>query len=195
MNKLGRTVIAALLLGGALAGAGCGEDDTTTAGATPGVFGSGPAPGSGPGAGPTPTPGPTGTRVQLLASSPQMPSSGLTKIDLTAVVLDPNGQAVAGSPVVFSTGSDPSAFIDNISGGGVSDSNGSVTAKLNLGSNKSNRFIPVTATADGAIGTTGVDVTAPQSRSAATVPWRLAPIRRSPSASRIRREWRCRALR
>jgi len=41
----------------------------------------------------------------------------------------------------------------------VSDANGSVTAKLNLGSNKANRFISVSASTQGATASTGVDVT------------------------------------
>src|SRR5439155_15298774 len=98
-------------------------------------------------------------RVQLLASSPQMPSSGATSVDLTAIVVDANGQAVSGTTVVLSTGTDPSAYISNISGSGVSDTQGTVTAKLNLGSNKSNRFISVTASTQGATAATGVDVT------------------------------------
>src|SRR5438034_11321378 len=87
-----------------------------------------------------------------------MPSSGATTVDLTAIVIDANGQAVAGSTVIFSTGSPPSAVITNISGGGVSDANGGVTAKLGLGSNKANRFILVTASTQGATAATGVDV-------------------------------------
>ena len=155
MSKTSRPIIVAVLLLGAFALAGCAENDTTSSGGA-NVFGSGAA---GPGTGPGPTPGPMGNRVQLLASSPQMPSSGATTVDLTAIVLDSTGQAVAGSAVVFSTGTDPSAFISNISAGGVSDTNGAVTAALNLGSNRSNRFISVSATADGATASTGVDVT------------------------------------
>jgi hypothetical protein len=89
-----------------------------------------------------------------------MPSSGTTTVDLTAIVVDTNGQAVSGATVVFSTGTDPSAFITNIlPSGGVTDATGSVTATLKLGSNKSNRFISVTATTQGATAATGVDVT------------------------------------
>jgi len=89
-----------------------------------------------------------------------MPSSGTTTVDLTAIVVDANGQAVSGAAVVFSTGTDPSAFINTISpAGGISDAGGSVTAKLNLGSNKSNRFISVTASTQGATAATGIDVT------------------------------------
>src|SRR6267143_983303 len=156
MKDHGRSVIAALLFTGALAVAGCSSDTGTSASGSGGVFGSS---GTGPGTGPGPVPGPTGTRVQLLATSPQMPSSGATNVDLTAIVVDANGQAVSGATVVFSTGTDPSAYTSNISGSGVSDTQGTVTAKLNLGSNKSNRFISVTATAQGATAATGVDVT------------------------------------
>jgi hypothetical protein len=89
-----------------------------------------------------------------------MPSSGATTVDLTAIVTDSTGQAVSGSTVVFSRGTDPSAFFTNIApAGGVSDASGIVTAKLNLGANKSNRVINVTATTQGATGTTNVDVT------------------------------------
>ncbi len=152
--KLGASLIGSFLFAGALALAGCNADTSTTASGTPPIFG-GTTPVLPGGGG---TPGPTGTRVQLLASSPQMPSSGAVAIDLTAVVLDANGQAVPGATLVFSTGTDPSAFISGISGGGVSNANGTVTAKLNLGSNKANRTIPVTATASGATVTTSVDV-------------------------------------
>ena len=156
MNKLAASIIGSFLVAGALVLASCSKDTTTTGSGTPPIFG-GNTPG--PGTGPGPVPGPTGTRVQLIASSPQMPSSGLTTVDLTAIVVDANGQAVSGTTVVLSTGTDPSAFISNISNGAVSDANGTVTAKLNLGSNKSNRFISVTATAQGATAATGVDVT------------------------------------
>jgi len=89
-----------------------------------------------------------------------MPSSGATKVDLAAVVLDSSGQAVSGASVVFSTGNDPSAFISDINpAGGVSDANGGVAAKLNLGFIRSNRLISVTASSQGATATAGVDVT------------------------------------
>jgi hypothetical protein len=156
MVKLFQTVVAGLLVAGALGLAGCAEDTTTSGGSS--VFGG--TTGTGPGSGPTPTPGPTGIQVQLLASNSQMPSAGTTTIDLTAIVTDGTGQAVSGSAVVFSRGTDPSAFFTNITpASGQSDATGIVTAKLNLGANKSNRVINVTATTQGATGTTAVDVT------------------------------------
>ena len=102
--------------------------------------------------------GPAAATIQLLASSTQMPSSGATTVDLTAYVLSSAGQAVSGKTVTFSRGTDTSLFTD-ISASGVSDANGKVTAKLNLGNNKANRTITVSATADSAVGTNSVDVT------------------------------------
>lgn len=105
------------------------------------------------------TPGTTGSAaasVQLLVSSPQMPSSGATTVDLTAVVLSASKQTVAGRTVTFSPGDDTTAFISDVSG--VSDAGGVVTAKLNLGVDKVNRTIAVTATADAATAANSIDV-------------------------------------
>jgi len=102
---------------------------------------------------------PKASSVQLLVSDPQILSSGATPIDLTAVVLGPTGETISGRPVSFSTESDSSAFINNISASGVSDSNGLVTAKLNLGANKTNRTLTVRASVDDASKTVNVDVT------------------------------------
>ena len=192
MNKLGASLIGSLLFAGALALTGCTGDTGAAGSGNPGVFGNS---GTGPGTGPGPVPGPTGTRVQLLASSPQMPSSGAVTVDLTAIVVDANGQAVSGTAVVFSTGTDPSAFISNISSSGVSDANGTVTAKLNLGSNKSNRFISVTASTQGATAATGVDVTGTAITISGNSSLAFGSSTTLTSVSRIRREVPCRALR
>lgn len=88
-----------------------------------------------------------------------MPSAGGTTnaVDLTAIVLSDSGQAVSGRTVTFSRGND-SAFFTDTSAGGVSDDNGIVTSSLNLGSNKANRTITISATADSATATNSVDV-------------------------------------
>ena len=101
----------------------------------------------------------TAASIQLLSASPQIPSSGATTVDLTAVVLSATKQAVSGRTVTFSTGTDPTAFINNIGASGVSDANGLVTAKLNLGTDKTNRTITVSAAADAATANNSVDVT------------------------------------
>ena len=95
--------------------------------------------------------------VQLLASAPTMPSAGSAPIDLTAIVLDANNIAVGGKTVSFIVTdiSTQPAFVNNISASGVTDPNGLVTAKLNLGADKTNRNIVVTITAVEASGTTG----------------------------------------
>jgi len=108
----------------------------------------------------------TASTVQLLVSSPQMLSSGITPTDLTAVVLNDQGQVLAGRTVNFSALQevspnkvlDPSAYINNISTGGISDANGIVTAKLMLGSEKSNREIIVSATCDTVVKTNKISV-------------------------------------
>jgi hypothetical protein len=88
-----------------------------------------------------------------------MPSSGVSTVDLTAIVLSATKQAVGGRTVTFSTGADTTAFVNNISASGVSDANGLVTAKLNIGGDKANRTITLTANADAATATNSVDVT------------------------------------
>jgi len=163
--KFGQSFIAPVLAAGLLILAGlvgCTDTASVTSGGSTAF-------GPGQGGGPVPpgqgTTGATGTRVQLLVSNAQLPSAGTSQVDLTAVVLDATGQAVAGTAVTFSTGTDPSAFISAISGGGISDANGTITAKLNLGGNRSNRTITVTvSTADGAtanntVGVTGTTIT------------------------------------
>lgn len=105
------------------------------------------------------TPTVTAATIQLLVSSPQMPSAGTSAVDLTAIVLSATRQVVSGRTVTFSTGTDATAFVNNISASGVSDANGLVTAKLNLGANKTNRAIALTASADAATATNSVDVT------------------------------------
>ena len=130
--------------------AGCSGGSDTATGATS--------------AGTTPTTptvtAPTAASIQLLASSTQIASSGLATVDLTAIVLSATKQAVSGRTVIFTTPPAPeTAFTNNISASGVSDANGIVTTKLNIGANKANRTITVTATADSATATNSVDVT------------------------------------
>ena len=138
--------ILAVLAGcGSGSGLSNGTTSGTPTGTTPGTTGT--------------TPGATATpaaSVQLLVSSPQVPSSGATTVDLTAVVLDANKQTVQGRNVTFSPGTDATAYISNVSG--TSDANGVATAKLNVGTNRANRTINVSATADTATATSNVDV-------------------------------------
>lgn len=100
--------------------------------------------------------------LQLLAGATTIPSVGTTPVSLTAIVLDTNNNALSGQAVTFVV-TDPvsqPAFINNVSASGVSDANGLVTASLNLGANKSNRTITVTATAAPPANSGGVPVIA-----------------------------------
>jgi hypothetical protein len=148
------TSVRLLLVTGALLGllGGCGGGGgggSTTSGTT-----STPSPGA-PGAAPTPP----AAAEELLVSSPNLPSSGASTVDVTAVVLDANSRTITGKAVTLSvTDVAPKAFLSDISSSGVTDANGKVTAKLNLGTNKANRTITLTATADGITATNTVNV-------------------------------------
>jgi hypothetical protein len=87
--------------------------------------------------------------IQLLAGATTLPSVGgsTATVGLTAIVLDTNNNALANQAVTFAV-IDPvsqSSFVNGVSGSGQTDANGLVTATLNLGSNKTNRTITVTA--------------------------------------------------
>ncbi len=151
-SRLSATALLALALGLV---AGCGGGSDSASGAT--TTGAGTTTGTGTGT--TTTPTVTAASIQLLTSSPQMPSSGTSTVDLTAIVLSSTKQAVSGRTVTFTTNPlTDSAFVNNISASGVSDANGLVTAKLNLGANKANRTISLTAAADSATANNSVDV-------------------------------------
>lgn len=98
----------------------------------------------------------TATTVQLLVSSQQMLSSTSASTGLTAVVLDASGQVVSGKVVTFSKGTDSTSYFSNMST--ITDTNGVATAKLNIGSDMTNRTIAVSATADTAVGINPVTV-------------------------------------
>lgn len=103
--------------------------------------------------------GTTAAKVQLLVGSPQLDSAGTGTIDVTAVVLNSSNVAVANKTLTFQV-SDPTgstAYLNNVSDT-KTDDNGVVTAKLNLGTNKANRTLTLTASADGASGSNTVEV-------------------------------------
>ncbi len=144
LGSLALVLLTTILIAGCGAGGPTGnETATSSAGTTTATGGT--------------TTGTPAATVQVLVSSPQMPSSGATKIDLTAVVLGANRQTASGRTVAFAIVADPSAFISDVSA--VSDASGVATAKLNLGISKANRTITVTAIADTAMATNAVDVT------------------------------------
>jgi hypothetical protein len=152
------TSVRLLLVTGALLGllGGCGGGGGGGSTASAGTGGTGATGGTG-GTG-TPPPPPAAAE-ELLVSSPNLPSSGASTVDVTAVVLDANSRTITGKTVTLSvTDVAPKAFLSDISSSGVTDANGKVIAKLNLGTNKGNRTITLTATADGITATNSVNV-------------------------------------
>ncbi len=136
--------------------AGCGSGSAPSPGAASGSTGTSGGSTTGSTGTSTTATGTTAATIQLLVSSPQIASTGSTTVDLTAVVLDANKQTLQGRKVTFSPGTDPTAYISDVVG--TSDTNGVATAKLNVGTNKANRTISITTTADAATATSNVDV-------------------------------------
>lgn len=98
------------------------------------------------------------SKVQLLLSTTQIPSSGAATVTLTAVALDISNQTIAGRTVTFSVVPTEDVVI-NTGGVNVTDVNGLVTGTLRLGANKTSRAIVVTASVDGIATTATVNVT------------------------------------
>lgn len=101
--------------------------------------------------------GSTAASVQVLASSPQLGSdqSGLSTVDITAIVRDSNNVVLPGQTVSFGANSNGSLSVINA----VTDDNGQALARLGNGSDISNRVITVTASTGGASGSVTVNVT------------------------------------
>lgn len=123
----------------ALALAACGGDNTLT-------------PGGGAG-GPGPD-GPAVSGVNVLASSPSLPSDSGQTVDISAIVTDANNVAMEGVTVVLSTDSGNLTVVN-----AVTDASGVAMATLSGGGNPTNRPITVTANAGGVVDTVTVNVT------------------------------------
>src|SRR5216683_482079 len=150
MNKLGRSVIAALLLGVALALAGCAQEDTTTTGSgTPGVFGTGGGGGGG-GAPPPPPPPPPVLGAPSLVLTLANPTTGAvtTSIPATvrAIVRDAAGVGIPSVVVTFTTDSTFGVFVPP-SGTALTDATGTATVTLNPASLNAAGAATLTATA------------------------------------------------
>jgi len=92
--------------------------------------------------------------VNVLASSPSLPSDPGQRLDLTVVVRDDNNVAVGGVTVIMSTDSGILSVLDP-----VTNANGIVTATLNAGGDPTNRAITISADANSIIGTATINVT------------------------------------
>ncbi len=157
MNKLGRSVIATLLLGGALALAGCAQEDTTTTGSgTPGVFGTGGGGGGGV-APPPPPPPPPVAGVPSLVLTLADPTTGATTTSAPAtaraIVRDAAGVGVPSVVVTFTTNTALGTLIP-ASGTALTDATGTATVGLTAASLTAAGAATLTATSQ--VGTTAV---------------------------------------
>ncbi len=132
MNKLGRSVIAALLVAGAFALAGCGQQDTTTSasGGQPGVLGP-PVPPVPP-APVVPPPPFAGVPTLVLTLANQITGGVTTSVPATAraIVRDAAGVGVPSVVVTFTTDPTFGAFVPP-SGTALTDATGTATVGLN----------------------------------------------------------------
>jgi len=113
-----------LLAAAALVLAACGGGDNSIVGSGPG------------------TPIPVGS-LQLLTSSPQIPSDGTAAATITALVRDQNNNVMENVPVTFTSNSGALSVTQP----GKTDVNGIVTATLNTAGDPTNRAISVSALA------------------------------------------------
>ena len=101
----------------------------------------------------------TASSVQLLVSSQTLASSGTETVTLTGVVLNANGRALSDKTLTLIV-DDPvtgnKVFVTKDAG--KTNSDGILTAILNLGANKSNRTISIRAESDSAQASNTVDV-------------------------------------
>lgn len=119
--------------------AACGDSDTLAGGNT----GGGTNPGGADVAG-----------VNVLSSSPSLPSDPGQELTISVIVRDSNNVAMEGVTVVMSSDSGTLTITDP-----VTNSSGVVTAILNAGGDPTNRPITVNADANGVLGSVTVDVT------------------------------------
>lgn len=91
--------------------------------------------------------------VNVLASSPSLPSDSGQLLTISAIVRDANNVAMEGVTVIMSSDSGILTVADP-----VTDATGVVTASLNAGGDPTNRPIVVTADAAGVIGSVTVNV-------------------------------------
>jgi Big-like domain-containing protein len=91
--------------------------------------------------------------VNVLASSPSLPSDAGQSLDVTVVVRDQNNVAVGGVTVIMSSDSGILTITDPIT-----DANGVVQAQINAGGDPTNRTITINADANGVVGTVAINV-------------------------------------
>jgi hypothetical protein len=123
--------------------------------------GGGAGTGSGSGSGPTVLVGSTGTPVTVVndifleVDKAAVLNSGSEEVQVKVIALDKNRNAVAKVPISLAANGDAILVVSSPE----TDDRGAITAKLTIGSNRSNRTIGVEATANGIVRSTSVQVT------------------------------------
>ncbi len=97
--------------------------------------------------------GVTVSAVNVLSSSPSLPSDAGQLLNITVIVRDQNNVAVGGVTVILSSDSGILTIADPITNEG-----GIVTATLSAGGDPTNRTISISADANGVIGMSSIDV-------------------------------------
>ncbi|MBL8201137.1 MAG: Ig-like domain-containing protein [Chromatiales bacterium] len=94
--------------------------------------------------------------VQVLAAATTLDSdqSGLTTVDITAIVRDANNVVLSDVPVLFGANANGSISVVQLN----TDANGQALARLSNGTDASNRTITVTASAGSASGSVSINV-------------------------------------
>lgn len=98
-------------------------------------------------------PGAVVQTVSVVASTPTLPSSGVTPVEISAFVRDANNNFVPNTNVVFTADSGGLQIVQ-----GTTDDNGLAKAILTTAGDPTNRTITVTATAGNVSGTVSVNV-------------------------------------
>ncbi|WP_090255507.1 Ig-like domain-containing protein [Ectothiorhodospira marina] len=92
--------------------------------------------------------------VTLLSTTPQLPSSADSPITLTAFIRDANNVLMKDVPVQFSADSETAIQVIR----DITDETGTAQATLNTLDNRANRTVTASATADGRVGNTQVQI-------------------------------------
>jgi hypothetical protein len=98
---------------------------------------------------------PKAADLTLVLSTTNISDSGTEVVNVTATAVDASRNALAGIPVSFTV--DQNAVL--IAGGTATNASGQVTANVQIGSDRSNRIITVTATSDSLVRTASFQVT------------------------------------
>lgn len=112
---------------------------------------------------------PQANDLTLTLSATNIDNSGSRTVTATATAVDSNRVALQGIPVQLSV-SDNSAFITGLPVPSQTNGNGQVAGAINIGQDKTNRTVTVTATSGSLVRTAAFEVTGAQFTQASPVP-------------------------